>query len=84
VRAQPGEVTEDPETKNLYVWYDDTESGGVKSMEVEMVFLSTAFVPPEGIGELAGSLGVEMDEYNFFKATDDLSARWIRTSRGFA
>jgi heterodisulfide reductase subunit A len=74
VRARPGEITEDPETKNLHVWYDDTESGGVKSMEVDMVVLSTAFVPPPGIGKLGEALGVKMDEYDFFKAQDDLLA----------
>lgn len=74
VRARPGEVTEDPKTKNLYVWYDDTEGGGVKSMEVDMVVLSTAFVPPAGIDSLAEKLGVQMDEYEFLKATDDLLA----------
>src|SRR5450830_251725 len=74
VRARPGEVTEDPETKNLYVWYDDTESGGVKSMEVDMVVLSTAFVPPPGIQILAEVLGVEIDEHEFFKAEDNLLA----------
>jgi heterodisulfide reductase subunit A len=71
VRARPGEVTEDPETKNLYVSYDDTESGGVKSMEVDMVVLSTAFVPPRGIGALGEALGVRMDDHDFFKASDD-------------
>jgi heterodisulfide reductase subunit A len=74
IRARPGEVTEDPETKNLFVWYDDTESGGVKSMEADMVVLSTAFVPPPGIGELAEVLGVKVDEHSFFKAEDDLLA----------
>jgi heterodisulfide reductase subunit A2 len=74
VRARPGEITEDPQTKNLYVWYDDTESGGVKRMEVDMVVLSTAFVPPPGIRKLAEVLGVEMDSYDFFKAEDDLLA----------
>src|SRR5450759_825884 len=74
VRARPGEITEDPETKNLYVWYDDTESGGVKKMEVDMVVLSTAFVPPPGIEKLGEALGVKMDEFDFFKAQDDLLA----------
>jgi heterodisulfide reductase subunit A2 len=74
VRARPGEVTEDPETKNLFVWYDDTESGGVKRMEVDMVVLSTAFVPPPGIRKLAGALGVGMDDHEFFTAEDDLLA----------
>lgn len=71
-RARPGEITEDPVTKNLFVWYDDTESGEVKSLEVDMVVLSVAFVPPAGIEKLAAVLGVDVDEYKFFKATDDL------------
>ncbi|PKQ28558.1 MAG: hypothetical protein CVT63_02160 [Candidatus Anoxymicrobium japonicum] len=73
-RARPGEITEDSETKNLNVWYDDTESGGVKSMEVDMVVLSTAFVPPPGIHKLGEALGVEMDAFGFFKTPDDLLA----------
>ena len=74
IRARPGEVTEDPVTKNLYVWYDDTEAGGVKKMEFDMVVLSTAFVPPPGIEKLAEVLGVDVDVYKFFKAADDLLA----------
>ena len=74
IRSRPGEITEDPETRNLLVWYDDTESGGVKSLEADMVVLSTAFVPPPGINSLAGVLGVKTDEYGFFQADDDLLA----------
>lgn len=73
-QARPGEVTEDPVTKNLYAWYDDTESGGVKSMEVDMAVLSTAFVPPEGIRTLTDTIGARMDGHEFFKAHDDLLA----------
>lgn len=74
IRSRPGEITEDPETKNLLVWYDDTESGEIKSLEADMVVLSVAFVPPPGIESLGKTVGVEMDEYNFFKAKDDLLA----------
>jgi heterodisulfide reductase subunit A len=74
IRARPGEITEDPETKNLFVWYDDTESAGVKKLEVDMVVLSVAFVPPPGVDELAAVLGVGIDEYDFFKAFDDMLA----------
>ncbi len=74
IRSRPGEITEDPDTKNLYVWYHDTEGGGVKKMEVDMVVLSTAFIPPKGVRDLAGTLGVEMDEYGSFKSGDDLLA----------
>ncbi len=39
-----------------------------------MVVLSTAFVPPPGVRALAGTLGVELDDYNFFKSDNDLLA----------
>jgi heterodisulfide reductase subunit A len=72
VRAKPGEVTEDPETKNLTVWYEDGESGGIRSLEVDFLVLSTAFVPWPGVENLARTLGVEVDEYGFFRAEDNL------------
>lgn len=39
-----------------------------------MVMLSNALVPPQCIRGLAEVLGVEMDEYGFFKASEDLLA----------
>jgi heterodisulfide reductase subunit A len=57
-----------------FIWYDDTESGGVKRMEVDMAVLSTAFVPPGSIHSLGDALGVEMDDYDFFTSSDDLLA----------
>ncbi len=74
IRTRPGEITEDPDTKNLRIWYDDTETGGVKSLEVDMVVLSTAFVPPPGVRNLARVCGIGVDEYGFFKSADDLLA----------
>lgn len=73
-RARPGEIAEGSETKNLQVSYDDTESGGVKSMEFDTVVLSTTFFPPPGTRSLGEKFGVEMDECIFFDARDDLLA----------
>jgi heterodisulfide reductase subunit A len=72
IRAKPGEVTEDPKTKNLSIWYEDPEDGGIKSQEVDFLVLSTAFVPYQGVENLAKTLGVELDEYGFFQVTDEL------------
>jgi heterodisulfide reductase subunit A len=72
IRAKPGEVTEDPETKNLHIWYEDPEEGGIKSLEVEFLVLATAFVPYHGVENLAKTLEVELDEYGFFKVKDEL------------
>ncbi len=73
IRARPGEITEDSVTKNLYVWYD-VPGQGVTNLEVDMVVLSTAFVPHPSSKKLAEVLGIHTDEYGFFKASDDLLA----------
>lgn len=62
IRSRPGEITEDRETKNLLVWYDDTESGEVKSLEADMVVLSAAFVSPSGIENPGKAIGIEMNK----------------------
>ena len=72
VRAKPGEVTEDPKNKNLTIWYEDPEDGGIKSQEVDFLVLSTAFVPYHGVENLAKTLGVELDGYGFFQVEDEL------------
>jgi heterodisulfide reductase subunit A2 len=43
-------------------------------VEVDMVVLSTAFVPSPGMRKLAEVLGLEMDDYDFFKTSYDLLA----------
>ena len=74
VRSRPGEITEDPETKNLPVWYDDTGTGGVKNLEVDMFVLSVALVPPAGIESPGNTIVIDINEHNFFKAKDNLLA----------
>jgi heterodisulfide reductase subunit A len=72
IRGKPGEVTEDPETKNLFLWYEDATDGGIKSLEVDFLVLATAFIPFEGVENLAASLGIELDPYKFMKSRDPL------------
>ncbi len=68
IRGKPGEIIEDPETKNLILYYTDRETREVKALEVEMVILATALIPRGDAPEVARILGIELDEYNFFKA----------------
>ncbi|MEE9151723.1 MAG: CoB--CoM heterodisulfide reductase iron-sulfur subunit A family protein [Thermoplasmata archaeon] len=74
IRAKPGNIEEDPGTKNLRIWYDDTIERKLKCIEVEMVILATTLVPTKSGKELAGVLGTEIDEYGFFKNADLLFA----------
>jgi len=74
VRALPGEVMENPETRDLTISYEDTEENMTKSMTVDLVVLCPALVPRVTNKELAGILGLELDEYGFFKSRDILYA----------
>ena len=70
IRAKPGEVREDPATKNLFLYYTDTEAQKVVQMEFDMVVLATALVPRADTKELARILGVELDGHMFYKSPD--------------
>lgn len=67
VKGRPTEIVEDPETKGLIVDTEDELEGKFVELDADLVVLSTAFVPSEGTKELAGILGLELDEDGFFK-----------------
>jgi heterodisulfide reductase subunit A len=62
-RCRVAEITEVPETQNLKIKY--VENGDVKEDEFNMVVLSTGFLPPENVGDLAEKLGIDLNKYNF-------------------
>ncbi len=72
IRSKPGLIEENPDTKNLIIWYDDTTEHRLKSLEVDMVVLATTLLPSNGAQGLAEILGIELDEYGFFKNVDPL------------
>ncbi len=74
VRGRPGEIREDPVTKNLTILYENTEIGKVERIEVDMVVLCTAAVPHRENKKLAQVLGVSLDEYGFFEVGDPVSS----------
>ena len=73
VRSSPGEIVEDPATRNLKIWYEDTITGTVENLEYDLVVLCPALVPRAGAKELANVLGIEVDKYRFFKASKDMT-----------
>jgi heterodisulfide reductase subunit A len=81
IRAKPGKITEN-EHKSPVVWYEDTLTGELKRMEVDLVILATALQPSKGIDELAKVLGVELDAYGFLKPKDPLYAPVDTTRAG--
>jgi heterodisulfide reductase subunit A len=54
---------------NPIVTYENTHERKVESQEFDMVILATACAPTKGIVELADSLGIELDKYNFVKTS---------------
>jgi heterodisulfide reductase subunit A len=68
VRGRVAEITEGP-NHNPIITYEDTKERKVKSMEFDMVILATACVPTRAIVDLATTMGVALDEYNFVKTT---------------
>jgi len=74
VRALPGEVMEDSKTGDVTLWYEDTEENMTKSIKVDIVVLCPALIPRATNKELGTILGLELDEYGFFKPKDYLFA----------
>jgi len=68
VRGRVAEITEGPDN-NPVVIYEDTRERKVKRQEFDMVVLATACAPVKGIAELAKTLGVELDKYDFIKTS---------------
>lgn len=71
-RTRPGEVVEDPKTSDLALCYEDTTVKMTKRIRVDLVVLCPALFPSAASKELAGILGLELDEYGFFKSKDFL------------
>lgn len=74
IRALPSEILENPETKNLNIWFEDTFMRKVINLEVDLVVLCNALTPKCDAKKLAETLDIEQDEYGFFKSLDPLYA----------
>jgi heterodisulfide reductase subunit A len=72
IRSNPGEISEDPATKNVGVWYEDPITRTVQNASFDLVVLCPALVPRKGIEELAKILGVELDHYGFLRSADSV------------
>jgi heterodisulfide reductase subunit A len=80
IRGRPGEIREDPTTKDLTILYENTDVGKVEKMTVDLVVLCTAAMPHRDNRKLGGVLGVKLDEFGFFEDKDMLTAP-IETSK---
>jgi heterodisulfide reductase subunit A len=60
------EILRGPDENPVLV-YEDTRERVVKDQEFDLVILATACVPSKGAPELAELLGIELNEFGFFK-----------------
>jgi heterodisulfide reductase subunit A len=67
VRGRPSKIMEDPETKDIHVHVENGETGEVRTFTVDMAILSAGAVAAEGNRDLAGVLGIDLDENDFFE-----------------
>ncbi|MEM2909925.1 MAG: hydrogenase iron-sulfur subunit [Nitrososphaerota archaeon] len=65
IRGKPGRII--PGKDGLRVIYEDTERGELVQRKYDMVVLATAALPSRDNKKLAEILGIELDEYGFFK-----------------
>ena len=73
IKAHPGGIAEDTATKSLQIYYEDILTGGMKKLDADMVVLCPALVPKEDNKKIAEAIGLELDEYGFFKSRDNLT-----------
>jgi heterodisulfide reductase subunit A-like polyferredoxin len=81
-RAKPSEIREDPKTLDLSIKYEDTLTGEMRSLQVDLVILCTALIPTPENKELAETLGIKVDEYGFFQVGQPLLAPLNATKPG--
>lgn len=66
IRGRPSKVVE-TENQDLVIYYEDTSTGQVSRLTVEMVVLATSLVPNRSIVTLSEVLGMELNEHHFVK-----------------
>jgi heterodisulfide reductase subunit A len=66
IRGLPGDIEEDPETKNLRITVENTTSGKLEHHELDMVVLSVGVVPPKDRDKLSKLLTLSKTSDGFF------------------
>jgi heterodisulfide reductase subunit A len=67
IRGRPSKVFEDPVTKDLVIAVENGETGEIGKVRADMVVLSTGAVAAASNRQLAGILGIRLDENGFFE-----------------
>ncbi|MFX1514128.1 MAG: NAD(P)-binding protein, partial [Promethearchaeota archaeon] len=81
IRSRPAEINE-IDNNNLIIFYEDITLQKAVELKTDLVVLSSAMKAPASNVKLAEILGVELDEYNFFKEKDPILAPLETTVEG--
>jgi heterodisulfide reductase subunit A len=82
IRARPGRITENEENGNPVIHFEDTTTRQLKSREFDMVILSQALMPSEGNLDIAGKIGVSLDDFGFVSSSGDSLNPFATTREG--
>ncbi|TFG22535.1 MAG: CoB--CoM heterodisulfide reductase iron-sulfur subunit A family protein [Promethearchaeota archaeon] len=66
IKGKVAKILQD-EANNPVIVYEDINTSKVKQIKFDLVILATSMVPKKDASKLSNILGVELDEYNFFK-----------------
>lgn len=67
IRSRVAAIEEDAETKNLRLRYENTDTGRQEVAEFDLVVLAAALKPSSDAKKLAQILGIDTDEFGYFK-----------------
>ncbi|MFX1423694.1 MAG: hydrogenase iron-sulfur subunit [Promethearchaeota archaeon] len=73
IRSRPAEINQ-KSNNNLIIFYEDIIKRKAAELEVDLVVLSSAIKAPASNKRLSEILGVELDDYGFFREKDPVSA----------
>ena len=66
IKGKVAKILEDDQ-KNPLIIYEDISTSQVKQLKFDLVILATTMIPKKDAVELAKILGIEINEFNFFK-----------------
>ncbi len=66
VQGRPSLITEDPQTKNLWVYSEDMALGSVMEREYDMVMLSQAAIPQPDVDAMSSVLNISQSPGGWF------------------
>jgi heterodisulfide reductase subunit A len=69
-------------SNKIQVRYEDIEVGKSLENEYDMVVLANAVIPPNGLSEFAGQIGIELDDDGFIKANEIKGGLVVTTRPG--